>query len=93
MIHYGFRSLDLNKIYLDVAKNNRAAIALYQKSGFSTEGIFKEHCFIQGKYRDVLRMSLLRKNYQLKDFRHSEEPVRARKNLKARHVYEPPSGT
>lgn len=63
MVAYGFENLNLNRIYLDVAEENQPAVRVYKKSGFFQEGLFREHCFIEGKYRNVLRMALLKKDY------------------------------
>ena len=62
MVAYGFQNLNLNRIYLDAAEENQSAIAVYKKNGFSEEGLFREHCFIEGKYRNIVRMALLRRD-------------------------------
>jgi RimJ/RimL family protein N-acetyltransferase len=59
-IDYSFNQFNLNKIYLEVLKENDAAINLYQKLGFREEGILKENIFKNGEFKDVLIMSLLR---------------------------------
>lgn len=64
MVAYGFENLNLNRIYLDVAEGNRSAITSYKKNGFSEEGLFREHCFIEGKYRNIVRMARLRKDHR-----------------------------
>lgn len=63
MVAYGFENLNLNRIYLDVSEENQPAIAIYKKNGFSEEGLFREHYLIEGRYRNVLRMALLKKDY------------------------------
>jgi RimJ/RimL family protein N-acetyltransferase len=52
----------LRKITLGVVRQNTQAVALYEKLGFVTEGIYKEHLVYDGIYYDVLRMSLFNKN-------------------------------
>ncbi len=59
--NYAFMNLNLRKILLEVVENNNAAINLYQKIGFATEGLLKEHVFIDGVYQNVLIMALVRK--------------------------------
>jgi len=52
------RSLSLHKIWLSVHSENHAAIALYDKLGFTVEGVFTdEEITSVGEYRDVLSMS------------------------------------
>lgn len=60
IIEYGFTILKLRKIYLGVVDINTVALRLYQKLGFKTEGILKEHFFHKnsGCYRDEIRMAL-----------------------------------
>lgn len=60
-INYSFNQLNLNKIYLEVLKENDAAINLYKKLDFREEGILREDIFKNGKFKDVLIMSLLKK--------------------------------
>ncbi len=59
-INYSFNQFNLNKIYLEVLKENDAAINLYEKLGFREEGILREDIFKNGKFKDVLIMSLFR---------------------------------
>jgi diamine N-acetyltransferase len=68
MIHraldYSFSILNLRKIYLLVAVENQVAIHLYKKCGFIEEGHLVEEYFINGGYRDVKRMYILKHEYQ-----------------------------
>ncbi|QFY77200.1 spermidine N1-acetyltransferase [Alcaligenes faecalis] len=57
-IEYGFGVLNLYKIVLIVDKENHKAIHIYQKFGFQVEGELKHEFFINGQYRDVVRMCL-----------------------------------
>lgn len=45
---------------LTVFTDNEAAIALYQKFGFVTEGTLASYAFQHGKYRDVHSMARIR---------------------------------
>lgn len=58
MINYGFNSQRLSKIWLAVFGNNLAALRLYQKLGFITEGILKSHVFSDGKLQDKYLMAI-----------------------------------
>ena len=56
---YGFEVLHLHKIFLRVFENNNQAIRSYEKSGFIREGIFHDDVCIEGKYHNILFMSLI----------------------------------
>lgn len=53
IISFGFKDLDLNKIYLNVYSDNIRAIKFYEKMGFKYEGEFKNHIFFNGKYKSL----------------------------------------
>lgn len=55
------KSLDFTRIELTVATSNPKAISLYQKCGFSTEGILKNYTFLksENRYIDEQVMALL----------------------------------
>jgi diamine N-acetyltransferase len=53
IIQYGFNTLNLEKIYLNVLTSNTRANKFYQKMGFDFEGSFKRHVFVEGKYEDL----------------------------------------
>lgn len=59
----GFAELNLNKIYLHVFADNKHAVSLYSSCGFIEEGVFREEHFSRGAWRDVARMSVLRREY------------------------------
>jgi diamine N-acetyltransferase len=60
LLALGFDTLNLNRIYLRVAEANKGGIRAYEKAGFIHEGRFREGAFQNGKYCDVLLMSVLR---------------------------------
>jgi len=60
LINYAFNEFNLNKIYLEVLKENEAAINLYQKLGFIKEGTLRDNIFKNGKFKDVLVMAIFR---------------------------------
>ncbi|AOB32076.1 spermidine acetyltransferase [Bordetella sp. H567] len=62
-LEYGFSVLNLYKIYLIVDKENHKALQIYKKQGFQVEGELKHEFFINGQYRDVIRMSLFQHDY------------------------------
>lgn len=65
IINYGFEELNLMKIYLRVFKDNTAAVNLYKKLGFVEEGILRKEYYKNGRFKDVLPMSVLREEWDL----------------------------
>lgn len=63
LLNYGFYELDLHRIYLKVFEWNKRAIKLYEKSGFIKEGILREAHYSQGKFQNILVMSILKNEY------------------------------
>ena len=59
LIDFGFKHLNLHRIYLHVFASNHRAIKSYLKCGFSIEGELKDAAFIDGKYLDVVIMGIL----------------------------------
>lgn len=53
IIEYGFGTLNLRKIYLNVLSTNERANKFYKKFGFEFEGTFKQHMLVNGKYVDL----------------------------------------
>jgi len=56
---YGFNVLNLYKLYLLVDRENDRAVRIYKKLGFKPEGELIHEFFINGSYRNVIRMYIL----------------------------------
>lgn len=65
-INYGFEKLNLNRIELEVFDFNNRAYKAYKNCGFIEEGRKREAEIIDGKYWDIIIMSILRKEYSEK---------------------------
>jgi len=63
LIKHGFNSLNLNRIFLRVFENNPRAIRAYEKAGFVHEGRERQAEFRDGRYIDVLLMSILKDEF------------------------------
>ena len=63
LCQHGFKTLNLNRIYLHVFETNPRAIRAYEKAGFVLEGTERQAEFKDGRFIDVLRMSLLRDEF------------------------------
>ena len=59
LTEFGFRDLNLHRIYLHVFITNQRAIGAYQKCGFRQEGVLREAAYINGCWTDVVAMALL----------------------------------
>ncbi len=59
----GFHVLGLNNIYLYALEHNARAIRTYEKTGFKRIGIFREHMYSMGKFRNAIAMDILRDEY------------------------------
>jgi RimJ/RimL family protein N-acetyltransferase len=62
-LRYGFDHLGLNKVSLDVLEYNVRAIRSYEKCGFQTEGVHREEVYKDGRFFNVLRMSILAREF------------------------------
>ena len=63
VIDYGFSMLNLNRIQITVLKNNSRALNLYLSVGFREEGIMRQAQSKNGKYIDLVIMSILNEEY------------------------------
>jgi RimJ/RimL family protein N-acetyltransferase len=60
LVRWGFRELNLNRVFLRVYEDNAAAIRCYEKVGFKHEGRLRQDRYQDGRYLDTLVMGLLR---------------------------------
>ena len=58
-----FDKMNLNRVWLTVLVDNQRAVRCYEKCGFVREGLLRQESFVDGKYRDVLLMAILREDY------------------------------
>jgi RimJ/RimL family protein N-acetyltransferase len=60
LLSHGFKTLNLNRIFLHVDAENLGGIRAYEKAGFIHEARLRESAFREGRYHDDLIMSVLR---------------------------------
>lgn len=63
ILRHGFADRGLNRIYLTVLSDNVAAIRMYEKVGFRREGIKRQDVFKNGRFHDMVMMSILREEF------------------------------
>ena len=59
LLGFGFDSLRLERIWLDVFDFNPRARRLYERVGFVHEGVLRHAGFAEGRFVDIHRMSML----------------------------------
>jgi RimJ/RimL family protein N-acetyltransferase len=64
LLKHGFHTLNLYRIFLRVFETNKNAIRSYEKAGFVHEGRLRQAQYSNGKYEDVLLMSVLKPEWQ-----------------------------
>jgi RimJ/RimL family protein N-acetyltransferase len=64
MLRHAFEDLNLHRVYLSVLEDNREAVALYEKMGFTHEGRSRQAVYKDGRYRDMLQMAILAGEYR-----------------------------
>lgn len=64
LIDYGFKNLNLNKIWMELYEFDKAKIDFFTNEfSFKQDGKLRQNCFEDGKYHDSLIISLLSSEY------------------------------
>lgn len=63
MTDFAFATLNLNRVWLEVHADHPVARRAYEKAGFRVEGTQRQGAFKDGRYVDMLRMSVLREEW------------------------------
>lgn len=61
---FAFEQINLNRLYLEVFAENTRARDAYRAAGFTEEGVLREHVFKNGRYRDLVQMGILRREWE-----------------------------
>ena len=64
MVKHAFETLKLHRVTGGMFKDNLASYHLFKKLGFKDEAHLRESVFIDGRFKDVLGLSLLISEYQ-----------------------------
>lgn len=60
MVRYCFEELRLHRLFLRVYAENERAIRSYEKAGFVKEAHLREDVYIDGEYKDIVLMGILK---------------------------------
>lgn len=60
LVEHGFYDLNLSRIYLHVFADNERAIRSYEKCGFEWEGTLRNAVFIDGEFKNIHLMAILK---------------------------------
>ncbi len=63
LLDIGFNELDLHRIDLGVFNFNEIAIKCYENCGFKKEGLLRDSFIIEGEFKSVYNMSILRSEW------------------------------
>ncbi|NLF51945.1 MAG: GNAT family N-acetyltransferase [Leptolinea sp.] len=64
LLRHAFNNLNLNRVFLYVFETNERARKMYTATGFVEEGRLRQDIYKNGRYLDVLVMSVLRNEWQ-----------------------------
>jgi RimJ/RimL family protein N-acetyltransferase len=64
MLKHGFEDLNLNRIYLHVFETNLRGMKAYEAAGFVREGILRQAVYKNGRYLDIIVMSVLHSEWK-----------------------------
>jgi RimJ/RimL family protein N-acetyltransferase len=64
LLEYAFMHRNLHRVWLECTARNEAAIRAYAAAGFVEEGRLREHAWVDGRYVDMVRMAVLRTEWE-----------------------------
>jgi RimJ/RimL family protein N-acetyltransferase len=59
LVRHAFADQRLHRVMLHVLASNAAAIATYERTGFTREGLLREAAYVDGRREDVVVMAIL----------------------------------
>jgi len=66
VLRYGFELLNFNRIWSGINTENKGSVGFCLKAGFVKEGVLREEAYRNSRYYDVVRIGILRKEYEEK---------------------------
>jgi len=65
LLDHTFLNMNLHKVILNVDARNSVAVNCYKRIGFREEGRQRDHSFVDGRFSDVLLMSILESEFRM----------------------------
>lgn len=65
VLQYVFENLELNKLRCEVFTFNDNVIKMHEKFGFRREAFYREHCYKNGKYHEVVGLAMIKKEWEV----------------------------
>jgi len=62
-VRFGFLHRGFERMWVRIVDTNQASVALHEKVGYMREGVLRRAVFKNGKFHDVLVLSLLREEF------------------------------
>ncbi len=63
LLEYAFLHLNMRKVYCEAFADNQAAIHCYKKAQFRQDGLFTQHIYKNGVFRDVAHFSCFKQDF------------------------------
>lgn len=60
ILHFGFDEKGLNRIEAHINADNDASLRMHEKCGYVREGVLRQAIFKNGRFKDVIVMSILK---------------------------------
>lgn len=64
ILRIAFEEFGFERVYLNVLSENERAIRLYEKCGFIYEGEFRNHLFLNGRYKSLKWYGMLKQEFK-----------------------------
>ncbi|MFO7792975.1 MAG: GNAT family protein [Candidatus Saliniplasma sp.] len=64
MVDYGFKELNLHRIFAGAFRNNPGSSKIWEKLGFEKEGVSRDVDFVDGEYVDLINYSILEEEWE-----------------------------
>jgi Acetyltransferases, including N-acetylases of ribosomal proteins len=62
LTEYGLQQMNFHTVYANIFDGNERAVKCFEKAGFETEGVLRHRVHRDGKYINVISMSICRDN-------------------------------
>lgn len=72
-LEQAFERYNLHKVWAIVMEQNTKMQHILEKCGFKKEGLLRDEYYSQGKYHNMVRMSILEEEYKTKQYSKQEE--------------------